>query len=329
MQRVRPIRMEDSEALLRLAHEARYGITNLPKNSQRLKLIHERALQTFAGGSALPYFLFILEEIENNEVLGLAGIYPKSGIEFPLTYLKETKLTLKPLFPEMFLQTTLLEPVKYSEGPTEICSLFLTKTVRQGGLGRLLSFSRFLFMKLFPEKFHSTVFAEMRGWIDDRGDSPFWDALSRRFCPIPYAEFLMRRDNGIDVSQLIPQYPVYSELLDPLAKTLIAATHPNTKPALKILEEQGFKYTGEIDPFDAGPRVMVNREDILTIRKAKRLHIESIAPLSSKPILLSNCQFDFRSCLGPAERRGNGITITSETAHLLEVGIDDEILAVF
>lgn len=315
--------------LAAFANEARYGITNLPKDKKRLSLIHERAFRTFEEAETHPYFLFVLETFPEEKPIGVAGIYPRTGVSSPLRYLKEKRVPAEPIFPEMKDHYRLLEPISYAVGPSEICSLFLTHDARKGGLGRLLSFGRFLFIKLFPERFASHIFAEMRGYIDEEGNSPFWDALGRRFCPVPYKEFLTRRDKGDEVSMLIPNVPIIIDLMDKNAVNVIAATHPNTIPAKKILEEQGFKYTGEVDLFDAGPRLMAEREEILAIRKAKRFKIESIEPLQNQESLLSNCRLDFRACLGSVVRKGNGVVITPESAQLLEVDLHDEILAIF
>ncbi|MGR5543061.1 arginine N-succinyltransferase, partial [Vibrio campbellii] len=59
-------------------------------------------------------------------------------------------------------------------GCSEICTLFLRPSFRQGLNGRLMSKCRFLMMAEHPERFSKTIFAEMRGVSDDDGNSPFW-----------------------------------------------------------------------------------------------------------------------------------------------------------
>ncbi len=329
MFRIRPIRHEDFEELRQLSNQAQAGITNLPKYPPRLKKIHENALLTFSGKSTSPYYLFALEDAKSSKLVGISGIYPQTGVNTPLEYFKLNSLPISSTWPEAKKQVEFLEIVRYQQGPTEICSLFMSPVARKEGLGRLLSFSRFLFMKAFPHLFHQQVFAEMRGYIDPSGRSPFWDAVGSHFLPLTYLELLKRRDHGIaGASSLFPACSILIDLLPDSAQKVIGLTHPNTVPAKKILEEQGFRYTREVDLYDAGPRLIVEREQIVTYRNAQRLRVVSIEKCNEAPLLLAKPSMDFRACLASAHANEKGITLSNEGANLLEVGEGDEILAV-
>ena len=53
----------------------------------------------------------------------------------------------------------------------------------------------------------------------------------------------------------MPRHPVYVNLLPPSARDAIGAVHADTAPARAMLEQEGFRYEGYVDIFDAGPTV--------------------------------------------------------------------------
>lgn len=327
MFRIRPVRKEDSGHLEQLALEAHIGLTNFPKNRERREALLERVYATFQGTASRPYYLFALEDSLQKCVVGVSGIFPSTGGVEPLEYFRLERHSNPQIFEEMVDHYETLNKVSYAEGPTEICSLYLAQFLRKEGLGKLLSFSRFLFMKAFPERFQSQVFAEMRGFSDEAGNSPFWDAVGRKFCPIPYAELLARRDRGEKgASSLFPKVPLLIDLLPQTLRPIIGGTHPSTAPAIKILMAQGFKKTGEVDLYDAGPRIIAEREEIKAIQSAKRAVVTSIKPVQGPPLLLANVRMDFRACFGRALPKESEIVLDGDAAKLLEVEKGDEIL---
>ena len=74
------------------------------------------------------------------------------------------------------------------EGSSEVGGLFLHPHERAGGLGMLLARSRYLFIKAHRARFGDTVLAELRGVMDEAGNSPFWDALGGRFFGMTFPE---------------------------------------------------------------------------------------------------------------------------------------------
>jgi arginine N-succinyltransferase len=54
------------------------------------------------------------------------------------------------------------------------------------------------------------------------------------------------------VAELMPRHPVYVNLL-PERRAAIGEVHDDTQPARVLLEQEGFRYEGYVDIFDAGP----------------------------------------------------------------------------
>ncbi|HSU43412.1 MAG TPA: arginine N-succinyltransferase, partial [Casimicrobiaceae bacterium] len=155
-------------------------------------------------------------------------------------------------------------------GHSELCSLFLDERYRVGRNGPLLAKSRLLFIAEFSELFATKIFAELRGRLEADGTSPVWEGLGRHFFAMEYsrADYLTGTGQKSFIAELMPKHPVYVNLLAPAARDAIGAVHADTLPARAMLEQEGFRYEGYVDIFDAGPTVECTRDNIDAIRRA-------------------------------------------------------------
>ncbi len=198
-------------------------------------------------------------------------------------------------------------------GHTELCSLFLDHQYRQGRNGPLLAKCRLLFIAEFAQRFAPKVIAEMRGRLDPDGRSPFWEGLGRHFFAMEYstADYLTGIGQKSFVAELMPKHPVYVNLLSPGARGAIGAVHADTEPARRMLEQEGFRYEGYVDIFDAGPTLECFRDDIHAVRTSRILTVTvgESDPLSDSLTddivwLVCNRAFeDFRALLASAPGR--------------------------
>jgi arginine N-succinyltransferase len=76
-------------------------------------------------------------------------------------------------------------------------SVFTNLEARGGGRGRLLSFARLMLIAADPVRFGPKAMAEIRGFTDADGNSPFWDAVGSKFFHMEYrkADSLSARDH--------------------------------------------------------------------------------------------------------------------------------------
>ena len=123
-----------------------------------------------------------------------------------------------------------------------------------------------------PLRFGPRIMAEIRGWTDSDGYSPFWEAVGRKFFKMDYkiADRMSAKDHRF-ISDLMPRYPVYIELLPDSAQEVIAKPHPHAEPAKALLESQGFRFNNMVDIFDAGPCVECFTDSVDIVRRAERL----------------------------------------------------------
>jgi arginine N-succinyltransferase len=323
---IRPITSNDIDAFQRFAVVSTSGMFNLPKDRSLIEDKIKRSIEAFAKQSSeigFDQYIFVLEDPKSGELGGTCAVKAKTGRKGPLFFYKiETDITKD-------VEIRYLRPIKYESSTTEICGLFILPEYRHSGLGRLLSLSRFLFIANFPERFDDTVFAEMRGVIDKNHNSPFWNGVGRHFYNVEFDKIMEMQQQGRNfIADVIPRYPIYISFLPKEAQEVIGITHPDTKPALIMLEMEGFKPTHEIDMFDAGPRIAAQKNHIRTIKKSIVAEVEGIDILyqESEPMIISNTSINFRCCLGKIEIvKPNCITLSPEVASALNVKVGDKV----
>ncbi len=329
---LRPIKLDDLDQLLALATMTGFGLTTLPRDAELLReriLESDNSFDRIAKRPRGETYLFVLEDLKNGKVVGTCGIVSKvGGFEPFYAYRVETSVHQSEML-SVRKEIQKLQLVVEHNGPSEIGSLFLHPGYRQHNNGRLLSLARFLFMAEHLHRFDPVVIAEMRGVIDDRGQSPFWDAIGKHFFEIdfPKADYLSMVNKKF-IADLMPTHPIYVPLLSPDAQAVIGQVHEQTRPALKMLEDEGFRKTGMIDIFEGGPVVSCRRDDVRTIRESRRATIIDVADelvtAGSDEHIIANTRRDFRVCKGSVETRGEeGIRVNSRTALSLNVKVGD------
>jgi arginine N-succinyltransferase len=328
----RPVRETDLPALVGLARSTGGGLTTLPPDEEFLEgRIHE-ALRAFSPRVAKPggeYYLFVLEDPATGEIVGTSGIGARVGGFDPwYSYeVRTEKHVHRPLKIEK--EITVLHLKEEHRGPTEVCSLFLRADRRRGSNGRLLSLARFLFISAFPRRFTETIIAEMRGFVDAAGKSPFWEAVGRKFFDFDFyrADVLSGLGEKEFIADLMPRHPIYVPLLPPEVQAVLGRVHADTEPALALLRAEGFAPLGEIDIFDGGPLMRAERSEVRVIKQTRTAPVVEVVAgsLSAPSMLLTNGRLDFRACIGPVAERDGGLVLDEAGAGALGVRIGDPV----
>jgi arginine N-succinyltransferase len=318
---VRPGQKSDLAALKALAVITPGGLTTLPADEAYLKkklIDSQKAFGSHIRRSGGQVYLFVLEDIIARKVVGTAGIVSKVGRKAPYYSYKIQMETHTSKALDIHREIKVLHRTVRCNGPTEIGSLFLSPNVRGRGLSRLLSLSRFLYMATFPERFDKKVISELRGAVDEEGRSPFWEDVSRVFFDTDFytADFLSGTGEKGFIGELIPKHPIYVPLLSPQAQEAIGQTHRDARPAMALLEEEGFVFNGEVDIFDAGPTLSAPLRHIRTIRDSIQAKVKTVVTgLDSPAVLIGRTKGDFRVCVGSLRKNADGmVDITKETA---------------
>ena len=337
---VRPIARDDLPAVLSLSERTGTGLTTLPANRERLAERIERSLASFDGGAARAdaCYVFVLVESVSGRVVGIAAIEAAVGLKEPWYNYRVGTIVHASRALDVYTVAPTLFLANDHTGHTELCSLFLDQAHRHGKNGPLLAKSRLLFIAEFAERFAPKVIAEMRGKLDAAGSSPFWEGLGRHFFAMEYstADYLTGIGQKAFVAELMPRYPVYANLLPDSARAVIGEVHDDTRAARSMLEQEGFRYEGYVDIFDAGPTLECFRDDIRAVRRSMVLpvHLGEEDPVPDSLTddvrwLVANRRFaDFRVVLAHAPSRIDRFPLLPYAAEALGVADGDTVRAV-
>ena len=334
---IRTAKPDDLEALLKLSAIAPPGMTSMPCDTEtwekKLQLVSDSIARQPQEEQESVYLL-VLEDPSNNTIVGTAGMISGVGNTRPFYNYKMSKEVKTSPDINIKRSSNLLNLVNDYTGATELTSLFLMPEYRRNGAGQFLSRCRFVFMSDFPERFDDVVFAEIRGWLDENEDSPFWNHLGQKFFKLPFhkADFISSVNGSQFISDLMPRFPVYLELLPQEAIEVIGRAHRDAAPAQRLLEKEGFNYNGAVDIFDAGPIVECDRDEIRSIQNTTTARIKSISNSASdkseSPLcIVSNRNLaEYRLITSRIENpTEDEITISAADAKMLNVDIGSEI----
>lgn len=329
---IRPVTASDLDDLIELATVASFGLTSLPKDPELLKERVEQSLRSFESSPKKPggeLYIFVMEDLEKGGAVGTSCIVSKVGGFEPFYAFRIETTIHESRHLNIRKEISILSLVTEHSGPCEIGGLFLAPEYRKHGNGRLLSLFRFLFMVEHPQRFEKLVIAEMRGVVDQSGRSPFWEALGRHFFDMdfPKADYLSSTDKQF-IADLMPKCPIYIPLLPQEARDVIGRVHEHTEPALKMLQDEGFRYNDMVDIFEAGPIIAVTRDKIRIVRESVKT---AIAEVTSDPVpgvkqVVAAVDGEFRACVGSVDLGANGgARVEARVAEALKLRVGDRI----
>jgi arginine N-succinyltransferase len=327
---VRPVRLNDHAEILALAKEAGIGMTSLPPDSDVLQHKIEHSVASFANHETIGKehrFLFALEDTDAKKLVGTTGIAAHVGLSHPFYSYKLSTIVQASGTLGIYSLQRVLHMVNDYTGASEIGSLFLLPAYRRDGIGRFLSRCRYLMLAQFPEMFSDIVISEIRGVQDEQGDSPFYKNLAQHFFQMDFqqADFINATQGGQFISDLMPKYPIYVNLLDPKAQASIGQPFQASRPAMELLKTEGFRHQGYIDVFDAGPTLQAERSQIRTVQQSKFATLERTIPDGDviggiKHMIGTSQLHDFSMTFAPLQEIAEGrVAVTEKTAELLKL----------
>ncbi|MEN5363539.1 arginine N-succinyltransferase [Brevundimonas intermedia] len=322
---VRPAGPADLDHLLELAILSGPGFTSLPEDPDALSDRLELSQASFRG-EVTPqeaWYTLMLEDGDTGDIDGVGSVKATVGLKRPFFSFRVVNNTAQSPSLGVKLDHQTLVLVNECTGWTEVGSLFLKADRRKGGAGRLLSQSRYMLIGAQPELFAENVLAELRGVFTPDGACPFWDHVAHKFFPMEF-DHADRMSGSTDkqfILDLAPRHPIYTELLPEPARAVIGKVHPQGVPAMALLESEGFRPNGLVDIFDAGPTVSCGRDNIRTVRDARRLTVEIVGSVEAElPALVSTDSIAvFRAVRAKADIEGDTARLTAETAAALKI----------
>jgi arginine N-succinyltransferase len=333
--RLRAARPDDLEPLYQMAKLTGGGFTNLPPDRPTLTAKLERAHAAFTrleDGVADEQFVLVLENSTTGELRGTCQLFTKIGQQWPFYSYRVNTFTQHSRELDRTVRAEMLSLATDLEGASEVGGLFLHPNERAGGLGLLLARSRYLFIAMHRARFGDRILAELRGIIDDRGGSPFWDGVAGRFFGMSFqeADYFNAINGNQFIADLMPKHPVYIAMLDEKARSAIGVPHPSGRAAMRMLENENFAAEGYVDIFDGGPTMTAKTDDVKSIAASVSATIAKVDLEKGERALIATGQLsEFRCCFGAREMGEDGtISIDAQSADVLDVKSGDTVWSV-
>ncbi|AKH42177.1 arginine N-succinyltransferase [Altererythrobacter atlanticus] len=326
---IRAAAKKDLQPLYEMAKLTGGGFTNLPPDRPSLTAKLEKSDAAYArmeGELADELFVLVLENVETGEVRGTSQLFTQVGQSWPFYSYRMTTLTQHSRELERTVRAELLSLTTDLEGASEVGGLFLHPNERAGGLGLLLARSRYLFIAMHRARFGDRILAELRGIIDERGGSPFWDAIGGKFFGMSFqeADYFNAIHGNQFIADLMPKHPVYIAMLEESARKVIGLPHPSGRAAMRMLENEGFHYDGYVDIFDGGPTMVARTDNVSSIAGARQAEVhDDQLDKGEKSLIATGNLRNFRCCYGAREFRGDGIAVDARAADILQIGKGD------
>ncbi len=333
---IRAARESDLSHMYEMAKRTGGGFTNLPPDKKALTAKLERGAAGFArAGDDLSddLYVFMLENTETGQVTGTCQIFGQVGQKWPFYSYRISTHSQHSQELDRTFRAEILNLTTDLEGSSEVGGLFLSPSERSGGHGMLLARSRYLFIRNHRSRFADKTLAELRGVIDESGGSPFWDGVAGRFFGMNFQEadqFNAIHGNQF-IADLMPNHPVYIAMLPESARHVIGIPHPTGRAAMRMLEEEGFRWEKYIDIFDGGPTMTAHTDDIRGVREAKDGVIVAIDDglgehkQGVKMLVARGELADFVCTYGWIDMRDDGLALDPDAAKLLGVDTGDSI----
>jgi arginine N-succinyltransferase len=275
---VRPVELTDIAALEALAAVTMPGVHTLPRTRDKIAASVERSIASFAAQVDIPSeesYLFVLEAVHTDgapdTIVGTAAIFASAGsngtyFSFRNDVIQQVSRDLN-ISHSVHALTLCSELTAYSQ-----LSGFYVRNIEQAGAeAALLSRARLLFAVMAPHRFGDRFFVPLAGITDAAGQSPFWDALGRKFFQMDFLDaerVIGGARNRTLIVELMPHYPVYVPLLPGDAQAAMGQIHPSGEPAFNMLTEEGFEADDYIDIFDGGPILQAHKNALRSFNDA-------------------------------------------------------------
>ncbi len=327
----RPAQFADLPAIEHLAVTAGGSMTTLPNNRDHLaQLISstQQSLQKTVTAPGDQSYHFVVEDTDNQEILGISGIEACVGYSSPFYSFRCAQLEHHSA--ELQIKNTIdtLHLSQDYEGASRLYTFFLAGSKHANYPLSLLSLSRLMFIGQHPERFAKKLVLELQGIVDKNQRSPFWQALGQHFFNMDFhrANYLTGINAKGFIADLMPKYPVYVPLLNKSAQVVIGKLRHNLTAVKGLLNEQGFRQKGYISIFDGGPTLESDTATIKTIVEqfSVTVRIENTVTAVLNDVLISNNLVRDYACIH-AQIDLDNIYLNPAQAQLLKVEEGDTI----
>jgi arginine N-succinyltransferase len=338
---VRPVELADIAALEKLAAVSMPGVHTLPKTREKIAQAVEASIASFSAHVDIPSeesYLFVLEALADRSIAGTAAIFASAGsngtyFSFRNDVIQQVSRDLN-ISHSVHALTLCSELTAYSQ----LSSFYVNEAVQNRPEAALLSRARLLFAALAPRRFADRFFVPLAGVTGDNGESPFWDAVGRKFFQMDFLDAertIGGARNRTLIVELMPHYPVYVPLLPGDAQAVMGQIHPSGELAFNLLTAEGFEADEYIDIFDGGPILQAHKHALRTVSSAMQRRVVTPRPSrAGEPLVpyavAANDGQSFRAAVVTASAVEGGVTIalTAEMQEMLQLAEGSSVICV-
>lgn len=303
---------DDIDSIHGFTRRADAGLTTVPRTPNAIAEVIALTHKFLNGESDANRLLFVVES--QGQILGISGIIPTLGLERPFYSFKLSRHARQSSSHNLSVKYNTLQLTTDFDGFSELATLYLSENARGKGIGRLLSLGRMAFIHLHSDMFHDRLMADIRGYSDSEGNSPFWKHLTSKFIQTEFdtADRLSGTD-GRFIIELLPALPILLNLLPDIVSDCAGKPHDLSASALNMLISAGFELTDLCDIFDGGPSVQCKTNATLIARSAVRASRFTCNESKINGLSFGGLRQEFRAVMGPINlAEGNGSTGANE-----------------
>ena len=295
----RPATADDISAITKITAKADSGLTTVPKSKAEVSDYVAESLDFLAGKAEANRLLFVAEV--EGEIMGISGIIPKLGVDRPFYSFKRSRHSRRATKQDLSVRYDTLQLTTDFDDYTELATIFLSPDARGKGVGRLLSLGRLGFIHASRDRFEDRLMADIRGWVDDKGVSPFWHHLTSKFIQTEFDEAdRLSSGEAAFLIELLPALPIMLNLLPESVSEAAGRPHELSAGAMGLLVDAGFEDTDLCDVFDGGPAIRCNTDRTLVTQSAYRATGGGVTDGETKFLHFTGEGTEFRAAIGPA-----------------------------
>jgi arginine N-succinyltransferase len=316
------------------------GVHTLPRTREKIAESVDRSIASFSAHVDIPSeesYLFVLEELGTGGIVGTAAVHASAGsngtyFAFRNDVIQQVSRDLN-ISHSVHALTLCSELTAYSQ-----LSGFYVRNRETAGLeAALLSRARLLFAVLAPHRFGDRFFVPLAGVTDGEGQSPFWNALGRKFFKMDFLDaerVIGGARNRTLIVELMPHYPVYVPLLPGDAQAAMGQIHPSGQLSFNLLTEEGFEADEYIDIFDGGPILQAHKNSLRSFAGSCLRRVDTAAragaPESLVKYAIASNERDFRAITVacPPVETGELVCLPLEARDALKVAPGENVICV-
>jgi len=325
---IREARPKDLAGVLEVArHLDSYNLPADRKIIRRIIAESQRSFRWKSHHDPRAKFLFVLEEPREGNIVGSSLIIARHGTpELPHLALRLGVERKKSRTLGTVVSHQTLKLVTSRRGYTELGGLVVLPHYRHHPqrLGKQLSYARFAYMAHRRWAFRESLLVEFRPKLNLTEGNDFWKELGGRFTGLSYhvADRLSATNKEFALA-LFPKEKIYCTLLsenarrdlDP-ARTMGAGEH--------MLEKIGFRFLGQVDPFDGGPHYGARFHRVSLVKKTRFYRFVKHTPTYQditrrSDLVMAPKEDGVRAVLSGAIERGGSVILPVETISRLEL----------